>query len=1027
MKTLKELCIPRKSIFDKSKRDTVLDLTDLMEDGKINPDDFFTENYLTNGFKNLYENVFKRFEGQSEDGVFRLTQTMGGGKTHSMIALGLMSKFPEFRHKIMGHFFQTTFEKTANVIAFSGRDTDTKYGIWGYIAEKLGKRDELANYYSPLQAPGQTTWVKLLKGEPLLILLDELPPYFNNAQAIQIGDSNLANVTATAITNLLMAVGKGELSNVAVVISDLTHNYAEGKAVMQSMFNDFNSEIGRVAKDFTPVKPNSDEIYLILRKRLFEDNFKDEDVKEIANAYRDAMKQAKQMDLTTESPDIFAGNVVSSFPFHPGIKDLFARFKENQGFQQTRGMIRLMRTFMSRMFDPKDGWADKSYLIHAFDFDLNDPDTLGELNNVNRDLINAITHDIANQGNAVAERIDTKLNSSLATDTAKTLLISSLTTVTSGLKGLNEIEIVRNIVKPSRVPSNIRSEAMIPLTTESWYLHTDRDGNTQYKDQKNIVAQLNTISSGYNEESVKKDLVKYLKDLFEPSLKDCYQQVYALPSLDDIQVSLEKIVLVIYTPHQFNGFHPELMRFYEDQAFKNRIMFLTGDNRSLVVVNQNAAQLKAIKQIISDLQAQKVATNSSEYIEAENLKEKIQFSFLSAVQQTFVKLWYPHAKGLKEDNFSMQFSGNIYNGEEQIRSTLKGSQKFTEDTTTDTFKLQCEMRLMSQKQMPWADIKRNAATDVRWQWHKTDALEQLKTDMIFKDQWRAEGNWIEKGPFPPPVTDVNIQRLQRDDDTGEVLLKINPIHGDIVYYEIGAEATTASEQVKNLKDFKTKELEISFLCVDSKNKHQTGKTYTWKNEITIKYRQFDNGDKKMLELQAAPHATIKYTTDGSNPLSMGGTYVAPFEIPTGTRLVLASAERKNIQSKELKVDINWNSSAKKPTIDLLKPLKWNKKQKFQDTNEVYKFFDVIKKYKAALSIINVSINDDDKWIELGLEDKIIVEVEKLENVIEALRTNIFGQGQISLHISAINFPTGQLFEDYINEMKLQFNGNEIEQ
>ena len=120
MKALNELCIPRKSIFDQAKRDTVLDLTDLMEEGKINPTNFFTENYLTNGFKNLYESVFKRFEGQSEDGVFRLTQTMGGGKTHSMIALGLMAIFPEFRHQIMEPFFQTTFTKTANVIAFSG-------------------------------------------------------------------------------------------------------------------------------------------------------------------------------------------------------------------------------------------------------------------------------------------------------------------------------------------------------------------------------------------------------------------------------------------------------------------------------------------------------------------------------------------------------------------------------------------------------------------------------------------------------------------------------------------------------------------------------------------------------------------------------------------------------------------------------------------------------------------------------------------------------------------------------------------
>ena len=330
--------------------------------------------------------------------------------------------------------------------------------------------------------------------------------------------------------------------------------------------------------------------------------------------------------------------------------------------------------------------------------------------------------------------------------------------------------------------------------------------------------------------------------------------------------------------------------------------------------------------------------------------------------------------------------------------------------------------------MPWSDIKRNAATDVRWIWHKPDALEQLKTDMIFKDQWRSDGsNWVEKGPFPPPSTEVRIQRLQRNDDTGEVMLRITPVNGDTVYYEIGAEATTASEQVKDLKEFKTKELEISFLCTDSTNKHQTGERFTWKNDITLKYRQFDKGNKKMLEIQAAPHATIKYSTDGSNPFSTGGTYVNPFEIKEGTRIVLAIAERKGIQSKELRVDINWNASPQKPTIDLKKPLKWKRRQKFQNTTEVYNFFTIAKKYKASLSLSSVNISDGDKWLELSLEDKIMVEIDKLETVIEALRNNIYGQGQISLDVMTMNFPTGQLFEDYINEMKLQLNATEIEQ
>jgi hypothetical protein len=39
MKSLKQLCVPPASVFDKSRRDVVLDITDLAEN-KIDPDDF---------------------------------------------------------------------------------------------------------------------------------------------------------------------------------------------------------------------------------------------------------------------------------------------------------------------------------------------------------------------------------------------------------------------------------------------------------------------------------------------------------------------------------------------------------------------------------------------------------------------------------------------------------------------------------------------------------------------------------------------------------------------------------------------------------------------------------------------------------------------------------------------------------------------------------------------------------------------------------------------------------------------------
>lgn len=176
MKPLSQLCKPRDSVFDTQRRDTVLDLNDLVAK-RIDPTAFFAENYITEGMKTLLEQGFRRLEDKSEQGVFLLKQAMGGGKTHNLLALGLLAQFPALREQVMGkcHTPDANLGEV-QVVAFSGRESDASYGVWGSIAEQLGKREHFKDLYSPLQAPGQTAWQTLLKDQTVLILLDELPP-----------------------------------------------------------------------------------------------------------------------------------------------------------------------------------------------------------------------------------------------------------------------------------------------------------------------------------------------------------------------------------------------------------------------------------------------------------------------------------------------------------------------------------------------------------------------------------------------------------------------------------------------------------------------------------------------------------------------------------------------------------------------------------------------------------------------------------------------------------------------------------
>ena len=141
MKTVKQACILRASAFDPTCRDTVLDLTDLIDD-RIDPADFFVENHITEGMKTLLTEGFRRMEGQSAQGVFKLTQAMGGGKTHNLLALGLLAAHPDYRARVMGGFYTPGDLGPVRVVAFSGCESDAPLGIWGAIAEQIGKKEQ---------------------------------------------------------------------------------------------------------------------------------------------------------------------------------------------------------------------------------------------------------------------------------------------------------------------------------------------------------------------------------------------------------------------------------------------------------------------------------------------------------------------------------------------------------------------------------------------------------------------------------------------------------------------------------------------------------------------------------------------------------------------------------------------------------------------------------------------------------------------------------------------------------------------
>ncbi|GFP24424.1 uncharacterized protein HKBW3S09_01891, partial [Candidatus Hakubella thermalkaliphila] len=88
---------------------------------------FFQKTYLTQGLKNLLENVLSRLSGGKGDAVIQLQTPFGGGKTHALLAL-----YHVVRHRKEIEHLTAVSElpeaKDAKVTVFVGTQADAVSG-----------------------------------------------------------------------------------------------------------------------------------------------------------------------------------------------------------------------------------------------------------------------------------------------------------------------------------------------------------------------------------------------------------------------------------------------------------------------------------------------------------------------------------------------------------------------------------------------------------------------------------------------------------------------------------------------------------------------------------------------------------------------------------------------------------------------------------------------------------------------------------------------------------------------------------
>lgn len=1048
--TLKTLCQPRASVFAADRRATVLNLETFLKN-QINGPEFFDENYFTSGMLTLVDRAFRHLGGAGAgSSVFVLSQAMGGGKTHSMIALGLLARDPALRKQVLADKDPAPHLGVCQVVGFTGRRTDAVGGIWGDIAAQLGRADRVARYVSPmLTAPGPEAWKQLLGSAPLVLFLDELPPYLEYAAAVPVGSANLAVVTTAALANLFVAIS--EMPNVCLVLSDLAGStYRMGQDALDSAFNKavqgVAHEARRIAVPITPVNPNGDELYHILRKRLFEKVAPDIDIKQVASAYRDALREAVRMGLTSTAPEALYTRILDAYPFHPDQGELMAKFKENDGFQQTRGVIRLMQMVVADLWKSKR--ADTLDLIHPYDLDLNNDEIASEVRTINASLSSAIAHDIAHNGDAEVEQIDAANGNQDASDAARLILVASLSTTSGAVHGLREYQLVDCLQRPGRNLSTFKVNVLDKLATRAWYLHNSTDGRLFFKNQENLAAKLRSKAQSMHNQVVDLMLRKHLDAYFSPSLRDCYQGIAVLPPLDEVQLEVDKTTLVVVRPGGQANQLPlsaDWQAWWTQQAYKNRVLFLTGSRDTFQKVMEAARQTCAIESIEADLKSDKTAADDPQWRALDTLRDRVGLQFSAAIKEAFDQIIYPsftadNPSVLRATGIDLAFAGN-QNGEATLRHTLEGTQKFTTNVDADSLRAKAEARLFGSpdsKVVLWSDFKRAAAVSTNWPLHKTSALDDLKADCLRRNLWREEGNHIRRGPFPPPMPEVVVRELSRQDDgDGVTYLKIEPLHAQAVVFETGdGDPTTASSPVPTPTRFEATGLRYRFLAYDPADAARVSVVKEWSPELRLKHQLHNRVDHFELELQALPKSggvSIRYSTDGSAPTSVGSaTYDGVLRVPDGCRVICAVAlcPGFGLSSAVQRITIPQRGEDARPAIDLLQPARWTHPGKFDDTGSVWDFLQRLAQ-ASSVRAHDIGLTAESANRQQSLDYSGAVEggfdAAAAKLLATRLQELVGGDGSLRMTVGSLSFATGQALLDWLKATGQPFNAAKVSQ
>jgi hypothetical protein len=885
------------------------------------------------------------------------------------------------------------------------------------------------------RTPGVDEWVSVLGDEPVLILLDELPSYLQMSQGEAVGNTTLGDLTIGALERLFNALPR--CPRACVVVTNLKDDvYLDGSGQLRTLIENLTKHYDRNAQAVTPVQQNTGEVFAIARKRLFDALPPDDKIDDVAQAYVAALQKAKRVDTIPTTPETFIERIRETYPFHPSIRDIVARFAENRGYQKTRALIRLMRLAVRGAM----AGNDNAFLVGLQHLDFNDQGTIEEIRKINPGYSNAISRDVADRGNALAEKIDAADGNPTSSAVAKMLLMSSLSAAESPLRGLTDGELIETLVDPLLEVSEIKT-GLSRLQGQAWYLFQGVDQRIFFGQTANVTAEITEIAGNIATEQVDQTLREKLKEVFKPRTGALYSENIAiLPALDEIKLDDERPTLVILE-QPADKLPQEFIDWWNKQDLQNRVLVLTADRNAVATLRTSARRQRAIAKVEERIKAQH-GQGSPQMAELDAVRAREAGAFTSALRETFKSIIFPMRDARKGsylrsvDDFRMEFEGNDYSGEQQIIDTLAKRGKFIAsdkfDAEFETLRLDAEEILFDADAVQQSSLRRNAAVRSGWFWLPRGGLDQLTRTAVQRGFWREKDGLVAKKW--ERVTRIMAREEVFAQDpmvTGRFQVNVTPEDADVVYVSESGPPDPARAQKLDGRVYETAASALWFLGVDSKGVAKTGPPCEWRAPIRVKPDVKRTSTGFRVSFTAIPRAAkIHATFDGSDPRIGPEVPQGEMDAPPGAKQLRAVAEVSGQFSPEetapLAAGMDDGGPRPRPVPKPDSAAKMTSRFEPKDTAAAFSALDRLAKLSEANvfggSVEFIGTRSEGDFLTLRLGPDVAVPALALDQKVKELAALLNAAAPtVKLRLDGIVFPSGRDLMAFCDAFELDFD------